>query len=202
MITTQKMMAMFTETADAFVEEMVAGSCDFAEDYQLFQEAINYLEASLGEEANSSVDDLVDAIHRQTISNWLFSSYLGFQANLDHFINPVARTFADVDPEIYLRESVAKALPEYASAQAIIDSFWRQLTPEQEEVFEAVSAYIAHLETVVPKMAHYYGFLLGNELLPRVVPSYQPDMQLTVHYCRMIKDYFLKDLKLIIQQIV
>ena len=189
MITTQKMMAMFTESADAFVEEMVASSCDFAEDYQLFQEAINYLEASLGEEANSSVDDLVDAIHRQTISNWLFSSYLGFQANIDHFINPVARTFADVDPEIYLRESVAKALPEYASAQAIIDSFWRQLTPEQEEVFEAVSAYIAHLETVVPKMAHYYGFLIGNELLSCVVPGYQPDMQLTVRHCMMLEGF-------------
>ena len=199
MITTQKMMAMFTESIDSFVEEMVTSSCDFTEDYQRFQEAINYLKASLDEKVNHSVDDLVDAIHRQTISNWLFSSYLGFQANIDHFINPVARTFVDVDPEIYLRESVAKALPEYASAQAIIDSFWRQLTPEQEEVFEAVSAYIAHLETVVPKMAHYYGFLLGNELLPRVVPSYQPDMQLTVHYCRMIKDLFSKDFKLIIQ---
>ena len=189
MITTQKMMAMLAESVDAFVEEMVSGSGDFAEDYQLFQKAISYLKADLGEEANSSVDDLVDAIHRQTISNWLFSSYLGFQANIDHFINPVARTFADVDPEIYLRESVAKALPEYASAQAIIDSFWRQLTPEQEEVFEAVSAYIAHLETVVPKMAHYYGFLLGNELLPCVVPGYQPDMQLTVRYCMMLEDY-------------
>ena len=190
MITTQKMMAMFTESADAFVEEMVTSSCDFAEDYQLFQEAINYLEASLGEEANSSVDDLVDAIHRQTISNWLFSSYLGFQANIDHFINPVARTFADVDPEIYLRESVAKALPEYASAQAIIDSFWRQLTPELEEEYQRVVAYIAHLETIVPKMAHYNGFLLANELLPRIIPGYQPDTQLTVRYCIMIENYF------------
>ena len=202
MITTQKMMAMFTESIDSFVEEMVTSSCDFTEDYQLFQEAISYLKADLGEEANPSVDDLADAIRRQTISNCLFSGYLGFQANLDHFINPVARTFVDADPEIYLRENVARALPEHASAQAIIDSFWRQLTPEQEEVFEAVSAYIAHLETAIPKMAHYYGFLLGNELLPRVVPGYQPDMQLTVHYCRMIKDYFLKDLKLIIQQTV
>ena len=202
MITTQKMMAMITESVDVFLEEIVVSTCDLAEDYQRFQEAINYIKASLGEEVNHSVDDQVDAIRQQTISNWLFSSYLGVQANLDHFINPVARTFADVDPEIYLRESVARGLPEYASAQAIIDCFWRQLTPEQEEVFEAVFAYIAHLETVIPKMAHYYGFLLGNELLPRVVPGYQPDMQLAVHYCRMIKDLFSKDFKLIIQQTV
>ena len=190
MTTTQKMMAMLIESVDALVEELVASSCDFAEDYQLFQEAISYLKADLGEEANPSVDDLADAIHRQTVSNWLFSIYLGFQANLDHFINPVARTFVDVDPETYLRENVARALSEYTSAQAVIDSFWHQLSPEQEEVFEGVVAYIAHLETVVPKMAHYNGFLLGNELLPLLMPGYQPDEQLTVRYCMMLKEYF------------
>ena len=190
MTTTQKMMTMLAESVDAFIDEMVAGSCDFAEDYRLFQETISYLKADLGEEAKPSVDDLVDAIHRQTISNWLFSSYLGFQANIDHFINPVARTFVDVDPETYLRENVARALPEYTSAQAVIDSFGHQLSPAQEEAFEGVIAYIAHLETVVPKMAHYYGFLLGNELLPRLMPGYQPDEQFTVRYYMILKEYF------------
>ena len=121
---------------------------------------------------------------------------VGFQAfaldnllNLEHFLNPVARTFIEVDPEVYLRESVAKSLPEYTSAQATIDRFLRQLPAELETEYEAVVAYIAHLETIVPKIAHYKGFLLGNELLPHIVPGYQPDAQLTVCYCTLLEEY-------------
>ena len=192
MITTQEMMAILTgkESVDAFIEDMVDSSPDFAEDHRRFQEAIDYFRANLSVGAKPSVDELTEAIHRQTISNWLFSNYLGFQANLDHFTNPVARTFIEVDPERFLHENVAKALPEYTSAQKIVDNFFYQLSPEHKEVYEGVIIFIAHLETVVPKMAHYNGFLLGNELLPRIMPGYQPDAQLTVRYCVMIEDYF------------
>ena len=37
--------------------------------------------------------------------------------------------------------------------------------------FEDIVVYI-YLETVVPKLAHYYGYLLGNELLPCIIPGY------------------------------
>ena len=191
MITTQKMMELLTgrESADNFIEGLITRSPDIAEDHQRFQDAITCFKNNLGEETHPSADDLIDAIYRQTASNWLFSSYLGFQANLEHFLNPVARTFIEVDPEIYLRESVARDLPEYTSAQAIIDRFLRQLPLKLEEAYEAVVAYIAHLETIVPKMAHYTGFLLGNEILPRVVPGYQPDAKLTVCYCMILEEY-------------
>lgn len=191
MIATQKMMEMLTgrESLDSFIERMIARSNDFAKDHRLFEEAIDYFKANLSREITPSVDDLIDAIHRQTVSNWLFSSHLGFQANLDHFLNPVARTFVDVDPEIYLRERVARALPEYASAQAIFDNFYCQLSPEQKEVYEGVTIYITHLETIVPKIAHYNGFELGNKLLPLVMPGYEPDAQLTVRYCMMLEKF-------------
>ena len=191
MIKTQEMMELLTgrKSVDAFIEGLAAKSPDFAKDHRQFQDAITCFKNNLSEETNPSVDDLIDAIHRQTVSNWLFSGFLGFQANLGHFLNPVARTFIDVDPEIYLRESVARDLPEYTSAQAIIDRFLRQLPLKLEEAYEAVVAYIAHLETIVPKMAHYTGFLLGNEILPRVVPGYQPDAKLTVCYCMILEEY-------------
>lgn len=191
MITTQKMMELLTGrgSVDTFIGGLIARFPDFAEDHRQFQSVITCLKSNLGDEATPSVDNLMDAIHRQTVSNWLFSSYLGFQANIDHFVNPVARTFIEVDPEVFLRESVAKGLPEYTAAQAIIDSFLRQLPPELEKEYGAVVAYIAHLETVVPKIAHYKGFLLGNELLPHIVPGYQPDAQLTVCYCTLLEEY-------------
>ena len=175
------------ECADSLVENLIATSKDFAEDHRLFEEAIEHFKRVLSKDATPSVDELCDAIRRQVASQVIFAGYLGFQANVDHFLNPVARTFIDVDPETYLREHVARTLPEYASAQAIIDSFRIRLTPELNALFERVVVYIAHLETIVPKMAHYNGFLLGNELLPFVIPGYQLDSQLTIRYCTMIR---------------
>ena len=193
MITTHKKMEMLTgrEIVDSLVESIRDCSPDFAEDHQRFQESISYFEAELGEAGNPSVDDLVSAIHRQTVSNWLFSGYLGLQANLDHFRNPVARTFMDVDPEIYLRECTAKMLPEYMAAQKIIDDFCSQIAPEQREVYENVKAYIADLETIVPKLAHYSGYILGNELLPFVMHGYKSDVQLSIRYSMMIKELWV-----------
>jgi hypothetical protein len=84
---------------------------------------------------------------------------------------------------------VARTLPEYASAQGVIDRFREQLPPEAQEIFESVAVYLAHLETVVPKIAHYEGFLLGNELLYYVLPGYHSDVLLTVRYCEMINEH-------------
>lgn len=189
MLMADKMMELLTgrEGVNAFVENLIAVSEDFAEDHRQFEEAIAHFKSTLADDATPSVEDLCDAIRRQIASQVIFAGYLGFQANVDHFLNPVARTFIDVDPETYLREHIARTLPEYASAQTIIDRFGKQLPPELSELFERVIAYTAHLETIVPKIAHYNGFLLGNELLPFVIPGYQLDSQLTIRYCIMIR---------------
>lgn len=80
-------------------------------------------------------------------------------------------------------------MPAYASAQVVIDQFCDQLSPEQKERYECVRVYIAHLYTVVPKIAHYEGFLLGNELLRYVIPYFQPDLRLTLRYLWMLREY-------------
>ena len=191
MMMAEKMMALLTrgESADSLVENLIAYSEDFAEDHRQFEEAIDYFRIVLPKDIKPSADDLGDAIRRLISSQIIFAGYLGLQANVDHFLNPVARTFVDVDPELYLRERVARALPENASAQSIIDRFREQLPPEAQEMFESVAVYIAHLETVVPKIAHYQGFLLGNELLPYVLPGYQPDVRLTAHCFELLREY-------------
>ena len=188
---TERILELLTgkEGAETLVEKLVAASEDFAEDHQQFEAAIDYFRATLSGDVSISVDDLIDAISRQITSQILYSGHLGFQANVDHFINPVARTFIEADPEVYLRERVAKAMPVYADAQAVIDQFYAQLLPEQKEQHECVRAYIAHLDTVVPKIAHYEGFLLGNELLRYVIPYFQPDLRLTLRYLWMLREY-------------
>ncbi len=40
------------------------------------------------------------------------------------------------------------------------------------------------------KLAHYYGYLMGNELLAHCLPGYHSDMVLDINYTRMIEQYF------------
>lgn len=173
---------------ETFVHWMAKENEDFAVDYQRYTKAMGMLQKELG----NLVKDEIDAIEQQCASDLLFSGFLGLKANLDNFIDPVARNFLDVDFEVYLREETAHRLPEYERAQKIRDRFYSQLTSVQKETYADVITYTSHLETVGPKLAHYFGYLLGNQLLPRVIPSYHSDMVLTIKYNSMLEDYFGK----------
>lgn len=147
---------------------------------------------TLRKDLGSAVMEEMNAITRQCTSDLLFAGMLGLKANFDNFIDPVARNFLDVDFEVYLREETAHSMPEYVQAQQARDRFYARLSPAQRETYEAVISYTSHLETVGPKLAHYYGYMLGNELLPRVVPGYHSNMALTIKYTSMLRDYWGK----------
>lgn len=188
MLSTKTILENLTEhyVVETFVQWMAKEDEDFAVDYQRYTDAMNVLQKELGD----LVKEEIDAIEQQCASDLLFSGFLGLKANLDNFIDPVARNFLDVDFEVYLREETAHRLPEYERAQKIRDRFYSQLTSVQKETYADVITYTSHLETVGPKLAHYFGYLLGNQLLPRVVPGYHSDMVLTIKYNSMLEDYF------------
>lgn len=177
------------ELYDALIQSMTEEFEDFAAARKRYERAMDILRTELGEAA---VTDAMDAIRQQTVSNLLFSGFLGLKANLDNFINPLARNFLDVDSEIYLREETARRLPEYDRAQTVLDRFYTLLSPDQKAMYEDVITYISCLETTAPKLAHYYGYILGNTLLPRIIPGYHTDTALTVQYWMMLRDYFGK----------
>lgn len=156
---------------------------DFAEDAKKYKDALISLENKL------STKEFEEAIFRQTVCMVLFSGWLGFKANRDHFEDPVARTFLEVDIETYLQEHILQQIPEYKNAQEMIRWLLSRLSQEQEEAHEAIVEYISHLETIVPKLAHYFGYLLGNELLPKVLPGYAEDTKMTVKYERILGEY-------------
>ena len=170
---------------ESFVQRMVEESEDFAADHQRYTYAMDVLRKELGD----LVKEEIDAIEQQCASDLLFSGFLGIKANLDHFIDPVARSFLDVDFEVYLREETAHRLPEYERAQKARDRFYSRLTPAQKETYDDVITYTSHLKTVGPKLAHYFGYMLGNQLLPRVIPGYHADPVLTLRYTAMLEDY-------------
>lgn len=175
--------------AESMIKIMEEHSGDFREDKNRCIEAVDKLWHEMGEGAVPSVFEEIEAIHRQFASNLIFSGFLGFQANLNHYRDPVARTFLDVDFETYLLEGTAKRLPEYENAQNMRRKFYATLSPEQREIYSDIALYADHLQSVGPKLAHYYGYLLGNAILPRVVPGYCPDIRHTTQYRRRLEDY-------------
>ena len=186
----------YKEIVTKLVDFMTENSEEFAADRTRFDETISLLKTELEQDTSPSVADLVDAIHQQIGSTLLFSYCLGLKANLDHFIDPVSRTFLDVDPEVYLRENIARQLPDYLRAQHVQEQFYKALSPSQKEKYDdGITTYICHLETVGPKLAHYYGYLFGNELFPHVVPGYVDTAQLTLQYRYMLEAYSGTSLK-------
>ncbi len=179
----------YKEIVGALVDVMAANFEEFAADQARFNETITLLENELGEGGSPSVSDEIDAIYQQIGSSILFSCFLGLKANLDHFIDPICRTFLDVDPDIYLREDVAEQLPDYHNALRVQEKFYAILSPAQKDKYENIIAYISHLKTVGPKLAHYYGYVLGNQFFPHVILGYVEDLPLTLRYRRTLKEF-------------
>jgi hypothetical protein len=102
----------------------------------------------------------------------------------------VERTFLEVDSEVYLREDMAHMLPDYICAQETRTQFYAQLSIEQQKIYQGINAHVCYLETAGPKLAHYFGYILGNDLLQRIVPGYRPDYVLTRKYTAMLENYF------------
>lgn len=175
---------LVAETLEALMADQLP---DFSDVQRNYADAVAALELDMGADA---VKAETESIKRQMASTFLFCGVLGVKANLDNFLDPVARSFLGTDPEIYLRERTARMLPEYQEAEASRARFFARLTPKQRLLYEGVTEYDIYLKTVGPKLAHYYGYLLGNWLLPKIIPSYQPDPAQTFSYRMMLKSFF------------
>lgn len=191
MITTEKILEQLTGNGivEAFIREVEAHFEDFAQARKQYIETMDALQKELGDAVKPSVSDEMDAITRQAASCLVFSGFLGMKANLDNYIDPVSRSFLEVDPETYLREETAHRLPAYTQAQQLRDRFYAQLSPEQRVKYEPVIDYVSHLETIGPKLAHYRGYILANDLLPRLIPGYHPDLVQTARYRMLLRKY-------------
>ena len=174
---------------DSLITTVEENFQDFPDVQQKYIQAMDALQNVLGEDV---VQKEKDAICQQIASTIRFSCVLGIQANYQYFFDPVGGDFLNAEPEAYLREHIARHLPEYDAAQQSRSEFNSQLDAAQKEIHQQVVEYTSYLETVGPKLAHYYGFVLGNDLLQQVVPGYYPDLAFTLRYCMQLEKYFGK----------
>lgn len=164
--------------------------CLLAEDFQGVQEAYRSALQSLCGETGNRARHLSDAIDQQCALLFFFAGVQGLQMNLTHFLCPMSPncTWPQVDDENFLRLGLAEEMPGYTAAELEISGLTATLG--KKDTMDAVAEYRATLETGGMRLAHYWGYLLGNDLLPHCVPGYRPDSTLDLRYRSMLEAHF------------
>ena len=177
---------------DALIQTLYNQMEDYPAIYQAYLDAIEKLHTELGSDAKNEIKKYVTAIEQMCASNIYYAGIQGLKMNYDHFVNPMMPncTWPQVEYDDYLRPHIAESLPLYQSAYRFKEKFEKQLPENLEDVIEAVTNYESALECGGIKLAHYYGYLMGNELLYHCIPGYHPDMVLDIKYTQMLEQYF------------
>ena len=144
-----------------------------------FLEVVAHLTEKLGIE---EVERYVTAMDRQICSDLVYAGYLGFQANLQNFHNPVASQFTRLDYETFLREHIMQTMPYRNEAETAAASIQEAYAEALNEYEDAIRSYYVYLEVTGPKLAHFWGYRFANQFLPWVEPGYVCDGAQTSMY--------------------
>ena len=136
-----------------------------------YQDAAKILVNQLGKEA----EVFLSAQDQQIISDLRYSTYLGFQANLANFRCPGGNQFVTEGSDHFLREHIMYSLPGRICYDTAITAFQARHGQSTESQLDAIQNYYIYLETVGPKLAHYWGYVFANHVLPLVEPGYVCD---------------------------
>lgn len=194
MITKTQVMDAFIgkPVVDAMVRTLYNQSEEFPQIHQNYLDAIQQLHNELGPDAKRDIMRYETAIEQICASNIYHAGIQGLKMNYEHFINPMAPncTWPQVDYGEFLRPHIADSLPLFETAYRFKEKFEKQLPVSLESVTEAVQSFETAMECSGMKLAHYYGYLMGNEMLVNCIPGYHSDMVLDIKYTRMLEEYF------------
>lgn len=164
---------------------------DFPPVQAAYQDAAIILVNHLGKEA----EEFLSAQDQQIISDLRYSAYLGFHANLTNFRCPGGNDFVAQGSDRFLHEHIMYSLPGRVNYDTIIAAFQTRYGRSAELQLDAIQNYYIYLETIGPKLAHYWGYVFANHFLSLVEPGYVCDgaqtsiytMELSRELCFPIK---------------
>ena len=177
-------------TSDALVADVKAVLREQDPEYPsvetAFQEAVCALASKIGKE---EAEKLLASKERQILSDLVYTAYLGFQANLANFHNPMASQFTKLDYDVFLREHIMQTLPCRAAAEKTIAAFRETYKDALSAYEDAIQSYYIYLEVAGPKLAHFWGYAFANRFLPWVEPGYVSDgAQTSVYALELHRD--------------
>lgn len=170
---------------------------DFPDIYKQYLASIEKLAEILGPESSRDIKKLMVAIDIQCSALLFAVGIDGLKMNYQHFVNPMAPncTWPNIDHDDYLRISLASCSPRYKATERFIEEFRKRIPKDHESVWDAILSYRVALELDGSKLAHYYGYLAGNELLGHYIPGYEPDYPLTYKYTHQLESWYQRPLR-------
>ena len=172
----------------------------FADEERKYFQAVDALEKTIGNSVSPSAGEYIAATEQEICAELIYVAWLGFQQNLECFRNPVNTLFLKLDYEDFHRERRMHTLPAVQQALKTINAFhdaMRALPAEQRDLTDGITSYISYLETTGYKLAHYFGFILADQFLGHVIPSYCNDTVTTMQYAWDLREYLKLDLDLL-----
>lgn len=166
---------------------------NYVREEEQFQEGLRRFEDVLNETKRAMLAEMVAVEEKRMAANLVYLVWRGLQQNLLCYRNPIDKRFIDLDYEDIHREDEMNSMPDGIAAGIAGRRLSLTLT-EEERQMNPITDYYAYLETVTYKVAHYYGFKLGDRMLPLVEPGYCPDSALTFRYAFEVSTYLKIDL--------
>lgn len=154
-----------------------------------YQKTVEELRAALPEAHSPSLDAYLEAMETDIRARLVYAGYNGFIANLANFRQPFGLDFTRKDFFDTVKDHIIGHFPINYEAARVIDAFVRSLPENCRQFEEDISNYYIHMECTGPKLAHYAGYLIGNQILPWVEPGYREDYHQTFLYAHEIKEY-------------
>ena len=154
-----------------------------------FDISISNLKNSLSEDKTNVLHQLISAMYEKTIAGIKYELMLGLKSNYDYFESPVTGDFLESDMGIYTREKTLYVLPACVEAQKRIIELNKVLEIDEGEFYDGIREYFIYLDTVCPKLSHYFGYIIGNCLFADILPGYAPSVEHTHKYTAVLEDY-------------
>ena len=166
-----------------------ANDADFAESEKGYYAAVEKLRAALPAEQTPTLDEYLSACETDVISVVAYAGYLGFRVNLENFHHPIGIDFVRLDTIDYLKDHLFGHFPiNYRNSQ-VREAFYKSLPEGLQGLEDSIQDYFTHLECAGPKLAHYAGYIIANNILPWIEPGYREDYCQTMAFTAETEKY-------------
>ncbi len=165
---------------------------DFVADEQHYLEAVDILRKMLPQATTPTLDEYLAAKETDARSRLVYAGANGLRANIANFQHPFTLDFTRMDFFDIVKDHIIGHFPINYETATVCDRFCHTLPEELREYESIISEYFTHFECAGPKLAHYAGYVIGNKLLPWVIPGYREDWHQTMLYESEIKSYLGK----------
>ena len=166
-----------------------ANDTDFAESEKNYYAAVEKLRAALPAEQTPTLDEYLSACETDVISVVAYAGYLGFRVNLENFHHPIGIDFVRLDTIDYLKDHLFGHFPINYKNSHVREAFYKSLPEGLQCLEDSIQDYFTHLECAGPKLAHYAGYIIANNILPWVEPGYREDYCQTMAFSAETEKY-------------